>query len=77
MENALELLNEVMNRKMKERNFVSHSKCNDNEIYDNQEIANGFNDLLLILALGWQMILLVQKINMYFNISVYNTCTLL
>ena len=32
---------------MKENNFVSHFKYNDNEIYDKQEIANGFNDFFV------------------------------
>ena len=34
MKNTWKLLNEVMNRKMKERNFISHFNYNDNEIYD-------------------------------------------
>ena len=36
-----------MNRKMKERNFVSHFNYNDKEIYNKQEIANGFNDFFV------------------------------
>ena len=47
MKNTCKLLNEAMNSKMKENNFVSHFKCNDNEIYDKREIANGFNDLFV------------------------------
>ena len=47
MKNTWKLLNEVMNRKMKERNFVSHFNYNDKEIYDKQEIANGFNNLFV------------------------------
>ena len=47
MKNTWKFLNEVMNRQMKERNFVSHFKCNDNTIYDKQEIANGFNDFFV------------------------------
>ena len=46
MKSTWKLLNEVMNRKMKERNFVSRFNYNDNEIYDKQDIANGFNDFL-------------------------------
>ena len=68
MKNAWKLLNEDMNSKMKQRNFISHFNYNDNEIYDKQEIANGFNDFLLILAQSWQIKLLFQKIMMYFNI---------
>ena len=44
MKNTWKLLNEVINRKMKQRNFISHFNYNNNEIYDKQEIANGFND---------------------------------
>ena len=47
MKNTWKLLNEVMNRKMKQRNFISHFNYNDNEIYDKQEIANGFNDFFV------------------------------
>ena len=47
MKNTWKLLNEVMNRKIKEKNCVSYLNCNDNEIYDKQEIANGFNDFLV------------------------------
>ena len=47
MKNTWKLLIEAMNRKMKENNFVSHFKCNDNVIYDKQEIANGFNDFFV------------------------------
>ena len=47
MKNTWKLLNDAMNRKIKENNFVSHFKCNDNEIYDKQEIANGFNDFFI------------------------------
>ena len=68
MKNTWKLLNEVMNRKMKQRNFISHFNYNDKEIYDKQEIANGFNDFLLILAQNWQIKLLFQKIMMYFNL---------
>ena len=47
MKNTWKLLNEAMNSKLKENNFVSHFKCNDNEIYDKQEMANGFNDFFV------------------------------
>ena len=47
MKNTWKLLNEVMNRKMKQRNFISHFNYNDNEIYDKQEIANGFDDFFV------------------------------
>ena len=47
MKNTWKLLNGVMNRKMKERNFVSHFNYNDKEIYNKQEIANGFNDFFV------------------------------
>ena len=47
MKNTWKLLNEVINRKMKQRNFISHFNYNNNEIYDKQEIANGFNDFLV------------------------------
>ena len=47
MKNTWKLLNEVINRKMKQRNFVSHFNYNNNEIYDKQEIANGFNDFFV------------------------------
>ena len=47
VKNTWKLLNEAINRKMKENNFVSYSKCNDNEIYDKREIANGFNDFFV------------------------------
>ena len=32
---------------MKQRNFISHFNYNNNEIYDKQEIANGFNDFFV------------------------------
>ena len=32
---------------MKENNVVSHFKCNDNEIYNKRDIANGFNDFFV------------------------------
>ena len=47
MKNIWKLLNEVINRKMKQRNFISHFNYNNNEIYDKQEIANGFNDFFV------------------------------
>ena len=47
MKNTWKLLNGVMNRKMKESNFVSHFNYNDEEIYDKQDIANGFNDFFV------------------------------
>ena len=47
MRNTWKLLNEVMNRKMKQRNFISHFNYNNKEIYDKQEIANGFNDFFV------------------------------
>ena len=47
MKNTWKLLNEVINRKMKQRNFISHFNYNNNEIYDKQEIANGFNDFFV------------------------------
>ena len=47
MENTWTLLNGVMNMKMKERNVVSHFNHNDKEIYDEQEIAYGFNDFFI------------------------------
>ena len=34
MKNIWKRLNEVINRTMKEMNFVSHLNYNDNEIYD-------------------------------------------
>ena len=67
MKNTWTFLNEVINGKMKQRNFISHFNYNNNEIYK-QEIANGFNEFLLILAQSWQIELLFQKIMMYFNI---------
>ena len=47
MKNTWKLLNEVINRKMKQRNFISHFNYNNNEIYDKQGIANGFNDFFV------------------------------
>ena len=32
---------------MKQRNFISYFDYNNNEIYDKQEIANGFNDFFV------------------------------
>ena len=39
MKNTWKLMNEVINRKMKQRNFISHFNYNNNEIYDKQEIC--------------------------------------
>ena len=47
MKNTWKLLNEVMKRKRKQRNFISHFNYNDKEIYDKQEIAYGFNDFFV------------------------------
>ena len=68
MKNTWKLLNGVMNRKMKEMNSVSNFHYNDKEIYDKQEIAYGFNDFFVNIGPDWQIILLVQKIMMCFNI---------
>ena len=52
MKNTWKLLNEVMNRKMKQRNFISHFNYIDNEIYDKQEIANGFNVFVVFVVVN-------------------------
>ena len=71
MKNTWKLLNEVINRKMKQRNFISHVNYNNNEIYDKQEIANGFNNFFVNIGPEWQIKLLFQKIMMYFTMFLH------